>query len=1424
MQSILHQYKLRLTNLSQGNRSLKLSRLSARQDLDLKAADHTENESAEEMLKRIIQGKSVTLVKKLDPRSEANNLLDRRLNQIFRTVNTIHEESGAYDLYLGYPFVEGKFIDGSVARCPLVLFPVKLERNFECSPRWQLTTSKEEEIIFNKTFFLAYEKFQQIRLPKEFWETSPEHAEDTQGLLNWLYQFLTRFDFAINFNSELFTYQLNHFYDKNKDRLEQLAIGKLVLQPQAVLGIFPQSDSALLQDYEAIEKSVETFPLEQLLGKSFSSKQFQEELFSNETTSENPGKFAPLPNPYIKEENRFFVAPVDQTQEEALLKIKNGHSVVLHGPPGTGKSQVILNVVADSLAQGKKILVVSQKRAALDVVYHRLCESGLNRFAALVHDHRSDRNKIFAHIRRQVDDIEDFQKQLLNLNVTRWEHDLKLNSRRLDELNEFFEDLNSALLKERAFGLSVHELYLMANREAPGFDLEQPAKELDYPASKTLINRFREIWDYKEFFEPAHPWKDRLSFSGLGFSEKTIRVQQLKSLFPQIEALHQNWMDFSQLTEPLTDCKKTLNNIAVFREIGKRLCIPQLKEDFEKFAKNGLQVKNVNRQLDVFGNHLKKVAEFKILGPEEWKNFIDLRDHFKQYFKSRENVFRLFDLDYMRAWWYIRFILKHKNLDNDDATIGIMHKEVKVMGKLLDYYQKVEDNSFFNDFPLTGTNPEMSKWLQEKRTAVQFVAEIEKIDFFEPLKPRYSNNYWDKDAWEKSLKTLDDLERFSIKIRDWVNSWTPFLHPKQILGLITGIEAPEKVKTLTDSLVFHFESDFEDLKNLDLLLNSLTRSEKQTLEIAKADLSENSGDRETWLEKVRNGLYLSWISQAESIDPVLAEVSTRSIDQRLEEFSEKLKERQQNTVELIGRKLREKIVNRIEYNRLNNPVTYREIAHQVGKKRRIWSVRKMVDEYWNQGLATLMPCWLASPESIAAIFPMAADWFDIVVFDEASQCYVEKALPVMLRGRTNVIAGDEKQLQPFDLYTVKADESEDAFFENEMAIEVESALDLAKNVFSECKLSWHYRSREEELINFSNHAFYDGRLNVIPPAHHNVLNMPPIEWRKIEGKWRNNTNQEEAKAVITLIEELISRKDQPSIGVVTFNYHQQELIRDLLDQRLQQLSENDDQILLSLYHKAMLREDQEEKQGIFVKNIENVQGDERDIIIFSVAYARNDTGKMVTQFGLLSQRGGENRLNVAITRAKQKIYLLCSFEPEELDVSRAAHEGPRLFKKYLEYGRAVTRENKTEIFGILQSLSPNDTLSPNLGSNKNEIPPKTENEPGYRNTNLIAAAIKKGLATAGYQAETNVGDTHYKVDLAVRNPSLKDDFLLAIECEGVNYFSGKTAKEREVYRRNQLRQKGWEIHRVWARNYFLSPKKELEKILLRLEKLSQSGK
>ena len=469
--------------------------------------------------------------------------------------------------------------------------------------------------------------------------------------------------------------------------------------------------------------------------------------------------------------------------------------------------------------------------------------------------------------------------------------------------------------------------------------------------------------------------------------------------------------------------------------------------------------------------------------------------------------------------------------------------------------------------------------------------------------------------------------------------------------------------------------------------------------------------------------------------------------------------------------------------------------YQITKQQALLPIRKMMDTY-GEFLLKLFPCWLLSPESVSNIFPLEKNLFDIVLFDEASQVFIENTLPSIYRGKFIVVAGDNKQLRPTSTFMKRYmgnDSEDDLDLSTQAALEVESLLDLATSRYHSTNLTYHYRSRNEELINFSNYAFYDGKLQIAPNTSKNI-GKKPIERIKVNGSWIARKNCEEANAVVSLLKKLIKNKrNKLSIGIITFNTEQEIAIEDAIDKECQK-----DSAFRDAYIREQNRVQKGEDESIFIKNLENVQGDERDIIIFSTGYARNEFGRVVAHFGPLSVEGGENRLNVAITRAKEKIYVITSIEPEELQVEGTKNAGPKIFKKYLQYVRAVSSGKKKEISYILDSFKP-----------------VIENKKDFK-LNQFEGEIKTELEKLGYDVETNLGNTNYKLSLAVYDKKL-DKYLLGIECDYAAYESSDSVLERDVYRNKFLQSRGWKILRVWSRDWWLNKNKVISNIVKQIE-------
>lgn len=586
-------------------------------------------------------------------------------------------------------------------------------------------------------------------------------------------------------------------------------------------------------------------------------------------------------------------------------------------------------------------------------------------------------------------------------------------------------------------------------------------------------------------------------------------------------------------------------------------------------------------------------------------------------------------------------------------------------------------------------------------------------------------------------------------------------------------------------LLLNALEDYLEIRDVNVSLQGLTEEEKVILNFAY----ENSKNARQYREIVDKILEIRVYHEAIKYEEINKDKLSKIID--FENIRNRIlslkKDEKQISMNICLGKFKDEY---IEYYNTNSES--KNYLYQITKQQGLLPIRKMMDLY-NDFLLKLFPCWLLSPESVSTIFPLKKEMFDIILFDEASQVFIENTLPTIYRGKAIVVAGDSKQLRPTATFVKRYmgnDSDDELDLATQAALEVESLLDLATSRFTSTNLTYHYRSKNEELIDFSNYAFYDGKLQIAPNISKNVGNKP-IERIKVNGKWLGRRNEAEADAVVALLKKLIkNKKNKSSIGIITFNTEQENAIEDAIDEECQK-----DSAFRDAFIREQNRKENNEDTSIFIKNLENVQGDERDIIIFSIGYARNEYGKVVAHFGPLSVEGGENRLNVAITRAKEKIYVITSIEPEELVVEGTKNAGPKIFKSYLKYARAVSNKKNKETQFILDSFKPS-------------LPQAQADEV----VNQLEYEIKEALVKLGYSVETNLGNTDYKLSLAVYDKT-KDRYLLGIECDYTAFKSSDSILERDVYRNKFLESRGWSIMRVWSRDWWMNKEKVINSIV-----------
>ena len=485
-------------------------------------------------------------------------------------------------------------------------------------------------------------------------------------------------------------------------------------------------------------------------------------------------------------------------------------------------------------------------------------------------------------------------------------------------------------------------------------------------------------------------------------------------------------------------------------------------------------------------------------------------------------------------------------------------------------------------------------------------------------------------------------------------------------------------------------------------------------------------------------------------------------------------------------------------------------------------LREIMEIGCDMGLTQLRPVWLMNPDTASQLLPLRAGMFDVIIFDEASQIPIENALPALYRGKRVVISGDEKQMPPTNVFMKHIDDDEEyASDEEEFSDEMSTAerdsledtwnrrdikdcsdlLALGKTVLPKSMLQIHYRSKYRELIAFSNAAYYGSNLNV--PVRHPesvIQSIRPLEVVRVNGIYTNQTNREEAEKVVDLLANIWMTSDRPSIGVVTFNVKQADLIEDILKER----ADKDPKFQQALSHERE-REQEGEDMSFFVKNVENVQGDERDVIIFSSTFGRDEKGIFRRQFGLLSQAGGECRLNVAITRARKKIFIVTSLPINEISDALSKRQKPKNSRDYLQayfdYASKISDGSFDAAYSSLERIATENPAS-KMTSNYDRDGFTNSVEVFIKSLGLIPSAIKENDA--------------FGLDFVIEDPQRKQ-FGIGIECDAHCHPILETARAREVWRPKVISMAIPHVHRVTIYEWYHNREEEMERLKKAIE-------
>ena len=1053
----------------------------------------------------------------------------------------------------------------------------------------------------------------------------------------------------------------------------------------------------------------------------------------------------------------------DSSQLSAICAAGNEDSFVLHGPPGTGKSQTITNIIANALFQGKSVLFIAEKMAALSVVQKRLESIGLAPFCLELHSNKA----------KKKDVLEQLEK-VLEIGKMKAPQEYKEQADRLYDLRKKLNSVMEAIHKKRNFGFSLYEAITRFDQYRAFSDCIKFTQE----QIQTLTPQIYTFWvdSISQIkiagLECGGAYNNPLSAFTKGTYSQSIKSEISEELKDYAATIYNLQRDITKISN-IMDIKNAETYIKISAVIkliellSRTAYIPTklfeyqdlalLKEKVTKVCECGAKRDALEKQLSyVFTEAI--LAFDDVVALQQWR-------------LAESKWFLPKILGQGKVRKTLKIIAKDPSDIKKDQIVFYINlvAEYKANAKVVD-----ESNTLFSDLYGLIWNDGKPDWNVINKTYTQAYEGNELLTVI-------SNNGTERQAVKSKLmnEVLCDLNGFrqqnEIIIETAVTEWNKTAAIEHSLLLKTGIDF-NKLKENDHWLSTMSAKANEWIDNLDGLRNwcSYLNIKARAEEIGLSNIIfayENGSTTEMNLLPV----FYRAVSQACALSVVDEEDCLSDFNGAIfEDEIERYKQTCSNFENLTKDELISRLSAKIPATSSSLYANSSEIGilqKAIRSGGRMLSIRKLFDNIPNL-LRKLCPCMLMSPISVAQYIDPKFPLFDLVVFDEASQMPTCEAVGAIARGNNVIVVGDPKQLPPTSFFSTNGVDEDN--YENE---DLESILDdcLALSMPQQ-HLLWHYRSRHESLIAFSNMQYYDNKLFTFPSPNDLISCVKLVSVDGYYDRGQTKQNRAEADAIIT---EILKRLSDPvlsrqSIGVVTFSSVQQNLIDDLL---IEAFAKN-----------PKLEEiNNQSEEPIFIKNLENVQGDERDVILFSIGYGPDATGKVALNFGPINRDGGWRRLNVAVSRARKEMKVFSTLRSEQIDLSKTRSQGVAGLKAFLEYAQ------KGKIALTVKSA--------NVSFEKDaaEI--------------LIAEKIKE----LGYEVHTNIGCSGYKIDIGIVHPNKNGEYILGIMCDGKIYQAAKTARDRNILQGGVLKSLGWNIHRLWILDWWDNQGKELKKIQAAVE-------
>jgi primosomal replication protein N'' len=1368
---------------------MTVSKTSAR--IDLTELD-SPRRKASELLDHILLRNDQKI--EIDPQAFAiDDRIERRLRTLHSHATLYRRDTGIDGLYMGFPFFVMQEQRASVRPriAPVLLWPVRLEPQVGSRGRVVISFDRDrEEVRLNP----AFEALLGIDASAKWMEVAKE--------------ILQRSTVTATEVTEAFA-----------------AFGTTA---STTLGALPSKDIRVKPDEDGIFCAAAIFHLGffgQAVMEDLRHLKALSPMGSSLETAFRIGEQAPTPErPQVPEREKYFTSESDPSQEAAVIEARSGRGLLVEGPPGTGKSQTIVNMVADAIGTGRSLLVVCQKQAALGVVFKRLKAAGLGERIVMIQDVNKDREPTIRAIREQLEELFRNHRDAVGWPQQRLQAAARIESLE-QELNEHHRALHTT---DQHIGLSyrtiVGDLIGLAGKggAVPLPSLRQLLSRHD-PGTLALLEEncapMARIW------LPAHfensPLSNALQRGTDDGSSEAFR-EDLKA-FAAAEVNRATVIERTPealaVSDPVPHEAWTRNNAETFKGLTP-MARQRLARWIDRMAGASDREQDshpIQKKFAVLGQTLaelpKDLASLKAVevaramddaSLSRWKAVSDRLSAPTTFFQRLSP-----------ARWVAssrrRKLMKTSELSSESDLADALARELRLRPLRVRLHEAMNDIGEVADIgPLR-----IPQLLEAAREKIGDLASVEKLIRSLEMHPNREQAFAmaraaDAQAVATLLRRmLQGLDRHAAReasklavgrLSQWLNE--QFVHQ-----CLTAIELDDSNASRVVPLI----------KALPLLVPyqrfraRVPQMSEETMEVfshlalVRSRLEQvDTVDLESVVRSIINTeARLAWKARLEGANPVL-HLDARELSAKASSLA---------TADQDMRRLnRRLLVEGFDLASIKPLRAWEDITRLRGIRSR--RLREFMELGTDLGLIALRPIWLVNPDVASRLLPLRKALFDSVIFDEASQMPIEYALPTLFRSGRMVVSGDEKQMPPTSFFTsrVESDEAEvfeGNFSDDDMADEEREVMEetwnrreikdcpdllqLAKTVLPATTLQIHYRSVYRELIQFSNAAFYRNALSV--PARQpadEIRRKRPVELIRVDGIYHDQTNPLEAERVVDILRDLWATRGSnlPTVGIVTFNRKQ----ADLIDNVLEQKAESDPAFRMALSRERERLEGGED-MGLFVKNVENVQGDERDVIIFSSTFGRNEQGTFRRSFGVLGQNGGERRLNVAVTRARQKVILVTSMPipliSDLLSTRRQAQTPRDYLQAYFEYARSMSDGDFQSVEALLSRLTPDQRRSRQIDFDRDGL----------------ELAVAKEIRALGWEPIGVSDDGAFGLDFAIEDPRT-GLFGLGIECDAPRHPLLETARAREMWRPTVLRRSIPAIHRVSSHQWFHDPTTE----------------